>query len=139
MHWASQYIGLPWSATGEGPDVFHCWTFFCHVQAKHFGRPTLPAIPYADDLLELAREFRDHPERRHWLEVDLSDAVPGDGVLMRQARFPIHIGVWLDVDGGGVLHCSRDSGVVYQRPSALLVNGWKIHGVYRYVGPVGAA
>jgi cell wall-associated NlpC family hydrolase len=133
MHWACRYIGLPWSATGEGPDTFNCWSFVRHVQARHFGRE-IPVIPGSADLRALAREFRDHQERRHWREVALSEALPGDAVLLRQARYPIHVGIWLAVDGGGVLHCSRDSGVVYQRPGALLANGWKIDGIYRHRG-----
>lgn len=133
MHWASKYIGLPWSATGEGPDSFHCWAFVRHVMAEHFGRQ-VPAIPYTEDLLDLAREFRDHPERGRWHEVAPAEALPGDAVLLRQARYPIHIGVWLEVDGGGVLHCSRDSGVVFQRLAALRLNGWHVAGVYRFHG-----
>eukprot|EP01036_Dinobryon_divergens_P017800 gene17800-24206_t len=33
---------------------------------------------------------------------------------MRQSRFCVHVGVWLAADGGGVLHCVQDSGVVFQ-------------------------
>jgi len=137
MHWASQYIGLPWSAQGEGPDSFHCWAFVRHIQSKHFGRP-LPEIPNPEDLLALARAFRDHPERQRWDLV--AEAADGDCVLLRQARYPVHVGVWLDVETsggqGGVLHCSRDSGVVFQGPGALVLNGWKIEGFYRFKGVV---
>jgi hypothetical protein len=136
MHWASHYIGLPWTAHGAGPDAFNCWSFVRMVQERHFGR-SLPEIPNPEDLMEMARAFRDHPERRHWALT--SDPSDGDCVLLRQARFPIHVGVWLAVDGGGVLHCSRDSGVVYQRPSALLINGWKFHGLYRPIAAGGLA
>ena len=128
MHWAAIYIGLPWSATGEGPGAFHCWAFVRHVQRRHFGR-VLPEIPYPDDLAGLARTFRDHPERRRWTA--MRTPVEGDCVLLRQARYPIHVGVWLAADGGGVLHCARDSGVSFQRPAALALNGWRIEGYYR--------
>lgn len=136
MHWASQYIGLPWTTHGTGPDSFNCWSFVRMVQERYFGR-SLPEIPNPEDLLEMAKAFRDHSERRRWLAVDEPD--DGDCVLLRQARFPIHVGVWLAVDGGGVLHCSRDSGVVFQRTAALLFNGWKIEGGYRFLGMDGAA
>ena len=129
MHWASHYIGLPWSARGEGPDSFHCWAFVRHIQREHFGR-TLPEIPNPEDLLALARAFRDHPERRRWALV--GEAADGDCVLMRQARYPVHVGVWLDADGGGVLHCCGDCGVVFQPPGALALNGWRIEGFYRF-------
>jgi len=145
-HWATRYIGLPWEATGEGPDHFNCWAFVRFVQARHFGRD-LPAIPNPEDLLAQARLFRDHPERARWTPVDTPQE--GDCVLLRQARYPVHVGVWVDADppsprvqgpgirragGGGVLHCSRDLGVVFQRSEALELNGWQVAGFYRFGG-----
>lgn len=132
-HWAGAYIGLPWARDGEGPDAYHCWSFVRHILAAHFDL-AVPRIPYSEDLIALARVFRDHPERRRWDEVSMAEVRPGDAVLLRQARYPIHIGVWLAEDGGGVLHCSRDSGVVYQSSRALRVNGWQIAGIYRFQG-----
>lgn len=132
MHWAAQYIGLPWSATGEGPNSYHCWAFVRMIQARHFGRD-LPAIPNPEDVLGLARSFRDHPERVRWERVD--DPCEGDCVLLRAARYPVHIGVWLgDAVGGGVLHCAQASGAVYQRRDALVANGWQVEGFYRLKG-----
>ena len=128
-HWAEHYIGIPWSATGEGPDSYHCWSFVRHIQEGHFGR-TLPGIPNPEDILSIARGFRDHPERRRWDLVKI--AIEGDCVLMRQARYPIHVGVWLDVDGGGVLHCSQEAGVAFQKPESLSLNGWRVEGYYRF-------
>ena len=147
-HWAEQYIGIPWSATGEGPTRgedggtpdretwrFHCWSFVRHIQEKHFGR-TLPGIPNPEDILSIARGFRDHAERRRWQSVEVP--AEGDCVLMRQARYPIHVGVWLDVDAKGnecgVLHCSQEAGVAFQRPRVLVLNGWRIEGYYRFTG-----
>lgn len=129
MHWASIYIGLPYSATGEGPGAFHCWAFVRHVQAEHFGR-ALPPIPNPEDVLAMARAFRDHAERRNWLLV--GDPAEGDCVLMRRARYPVHVGVWIGADGGGVLHCAQPDGVVYQRPEVLALNGWQVEGFYRH-------
>ncbi|WP_337996236.1 hypothetical protein [Oleispirillum naphthae] len=132
MHWAAQYIGLPWSETGEGPESYHCWSFVRMVEAKHFGRD-LPPIPNPGDLLPLARAFRDHPERVRWPRVEVP--MEGDCVLLRCARYPVHVGVWAGpAVGGGVLHCAEAAGVVYQRPDALAGNGWKIEGYYRFVG-----
>jgi hypothetical protein len=93
-HWATPYIGLPWSKHGQGPETWNCWSFFRHVQAAHFGVET-PVVPYADDLLVLARLFRDHQERGHWQPA--AAYREGDGVMMRTARYPIHVGVWLGV------------------------------------------
>ena len=131
MHWASPYIGQPWSKHGQGPETWNCWSFFRDVQLAHFGVET-PAVPYADDLLVLARLFRDHQERGHWQPVTAYRE--GDGVMMRTARYPIHVGVWLEVDGGRVLHCAAGSGVVCQSRRDLAANGWRIDGIYRHRG-----
>ena len=130
-HWAAACIGLPWDATGDGPERFHCWAFVRHVQALHYGR-LLPAIPNPLDLLAQARAFQAHPERARWARVEL----PGDGdcVLMRRSRMSVHVGVWIAIDGGGVLHCAQTSGVVFQRPAALELNGWRIDGYFRFRG-----
>lgn len=102
MHWAAQYIGLPWSETGEGPESYHCWAFVRMVQAERFGR-ALPPIPNPGDLLPQARAFRDHPERARWPRVAAPEE--GDCVLLRCARYPVHVGVWVGpAVGGGVLH-----------------------------------
>jgi len=131
MHWAEHYIGIPWSATGDGPVSYHCWAFVRHIQKQHFGRD-LPGIPNPEDVLAIARGFRDHPERQRWELVNAPN--DGDCVLMRQARYPIHVGVWLAVDNGGVLHCSQEAGVAFQTLNSLALNGWSVEGFYRYIG-----
>ncbi|MBF0453620.1 MAG: hypothetical protein HQL72_02245 [Magnetococcales bacterium] len=129
-HWAVDLIGRPWSAIGEGPDSFNCWTFVRFVQKKIFGRD-LSIIPVpGDNLLQVVRTFRDHPERKGLSEVAAPDE--GDCVLLRQARYPVHVGVWLEVDGGGVLHCTEGPGVVFQPLSVLPVHGWQVEGFYRF-------
>jgi len=131
MHWAVDYIGIPWHAQGDGPDQFHCWSFVRHIQARHFDR-ILPEIPNPEDTLPVLRAFKSHPERRRWDLVSVP--MDGDCVLMRQSRQPSHIGVWLDVDGGGILHCARGCGVVFQRRTTLVQSGWQIDGYYRFRG-----
>ena len=130
-HWATEYIGLPWSADGEGPRHFHCWSFVRHIQAAHYSR-ALPAIDNPHDLIAQARTFKNHPERARWSSAPTPQ--DGDCVLLRRSRVPVHIGVWLDVDGGGVLHCAQGPGVVFQRLPALENIGWQVSGFYRFTG-----
>lgn len=130
-HWAVPYLGIPWVKDGDGPDGFQCWAFVRFVQDRHFGR-ALPAIPNPDDVMAWARTFRDHPERRRWTRADAP--AEGDCVLMRQARYPVHVGVWIAPPGErpGVLHCAMGTGVVFQRPDHLALAGWSIEGFYRF-------
>jgi len=132
MHWANQYIGKPWVAGARGPEAFDCWGLVLYVQREHFNRE-LPTIPVdADNLNALARTFGRHPERKRWKEEKRPHE--GDAVLLRQARYPIHVGIWLDVDGGGILHCVKGMGVVFQKERDLINGGWRIEGYYRFVG-----
>jgi hypothetical protein len=126
-------IGLPWVVGATGPDAYDCWGLFVTVQRRHFHR-TLPENPVdATNLRAVLDAFNGHPERQRWQRVIAEEE--GDAVLMRQSRYPVHIGVWLDIDGGGVLHAVRHAGVVFQTLAALDVHGWRIEGYYRFREP----
>lgn len=131
MHWATPYIGTPYDPNGQGPDSFYCWAFFRFGQKIGYGRD-LPIIPNPGSFLAQERLFRDHPELKRWEPV--ASPVDGDGVQLRKGRDPVHVGMWLDVDGGGVLHCAPGCGVVFQRLPGLSVSQWAIEGYYRFKG-----
>ena len=131
LHWAAAYIGLPWQAGARGPQAYDCWGLFLAIQQIYFFRQ-LPEIPVeATDLRAVTSAFRTHPERQHWALVTVPST--GDAVLLRQSRHPIHVGIWLEADGGGVLHCVKDSGVVYQKIPELLLHGWRVEGFYQFM------
>jgi cell wall-associated NlpC family hydrolase len=121
MSWAAQYIGRPWVNR-----AFDCWAFFRLVQRAHFGVDLAAVDVDAMKLREVVRAFADSPERANWEEV----AIPqdGDAVLMGRNRQPLHIGVWVD---GGILHCARHSGVVFQSPVSARLCGWSRIGYWR--------
>ncbi len=126
MHWAFDYIGTPW--TRDGND---CWQFFRRVQAERFGR-VIPAFDMASHrAVVCARAVAENPERANWQPVDRPQE--GDAVLMAHASHPSHIGLWIDVDGGGVLHCSNGPGVVFQKPAQLKASSWGHLEYYRHV------
>ncbi len=131
-HWAEELIGRPWLAGGRGPRAFDCWGLVRWCLRRRFAVevPEIPVDP--EDLRAVCETFRAHPERRRWRSVDRP--AEGDAVLMRQSRHPVHVGLWLEVDGGGVLHAVRDAGVVFQRPQELATHGWRIEGFYRFDG-----
>ena len=123
-------IGLPWVAGARGPKTYDCWGLFLEVQRSQFNHE-LPEIPVdALNVKEVLNAFSHHPERQRWQKV--KQPTEGDAILMRQSRYPVHIGVWLDIDGGGVLHAVQHAGVVYQTLTALEAHGWRIEGNYRF-------
>lgn len=131
-HWAFDYIGKPWVVASDGPDSYDCWGLVVEIHRRFYGR-TLDIIPVEENNLKaLIRTIDAHPERKRWDIVKRPQE--GDIALMRQSRHPIHVGIWLNVDGGGILHCIQGSGVVFQNLISLGSTGWKIENYYRYIG-----
>lgn len=131
-HWAEQYLGQQWENGAQGPHKWDCWSFFRHVQGEHFDRQVPIIETDAANLLAVTRQFGEHSERQKWVEAP--DWFEGDAILMAHARYASHVGIWLEVDGGGVLHCQRSSGVIFTRPSALALAGWGKMTGFRYIG-----
>jgi len=124
MHFACLYIGLPYKA-GE----FDCWGLVRKVYMEQY-RIELSAIAVeTDNLRQLINTIEQTPERNNWIKT--VTPCDGDIVLLRQSRHPIHVGIWLKTDGGGVLHCIKDTGVVFQNLQSLMLAGWKIESFYK--------
>lgn len=117
----AQYIGIPWEAGAQGPDKYDCMAFFRLIQARHFGVdvPVIIAPDYGDDVA-LAGLFGSHEERHRWPR-RVGPPQHGDAVIIHK---PMHIGVWLDVDGGGVLHSSAGAGVIFTSDAAWRLSGF---------------
>lgn len=120
MSWARKYIGIQWEDGAQGPEAYDCWAFFRMVQRAHFNRevPVILAADY-DDPSALATLFREHEENGRWVKVDQPQ--PGDGVIVHK---PLHVGIWLPDDGGGVLHCVRGAGVIFTKDADWRVSGF---------------
>jgi cell wall-associated NlpC family hydrolase len=126
MSWAAQYIGIPWVA-GESD----CWHFARRVWRERFGW-NVPAVDVdATSRLLSARAFAGHEEYRSWQSV--SAPREGDAVLMGKNAKPSHIGIWVDGDGGAVLHSMEHSGVVYTPLASLQSVGMRVLAYYRRV------
>ena len=127
---ASQYVGIPWEAGAQGPQAFDCMAFFGHVQRQHFGIEVPQIIaPDYDDPAVLVDLFSHHEERSRWVKVDKPEH--GCAVLIHR---PMHIGVWLDADGGGVLHCVRGAGVVFTRDPVWRWSGFGRREYFKHAG-----
>lgn len=126
MHWACDYIGKPWQAGAQGPDAYDCYGLCIAVQRDHFGRQ-LPLIADGVDRADkraLAKEFLRPEYREGWVGYWHMPPKDGDLVTMAHARHPTHVGIYLDIDGGGILHCVETHGVVFARLAALKAAGW---------------
>lgn len=118
-HWSERYLGEPW-LSGE----HDCWQFFRRVQREQFGFD-IPEVdlPFdAGNTLSCARALTEGRECDKWSETDRP--TEGCAVLLARGTRPTHVGVWVDANGGAVLHCARGSGVVLQDLASLNRHGW---------------
>lgn len=119
---------IPWAEGAEGPDAWDCMAFSRHIQKHHFGIE-LPrvVIPDYDDSRALVALLNGHGDRQQWHLVNKPQH--GDMVLVRT---PMHIGTWLDIEGGRVLHCVRGAGVLSTPTSSWHVSGFGRRQYFRH-------
>lgn len=124
----ADYIGTPWTAGAQGPDSYDCMGFFRRLQSEHFGIdvPMIVAPDY-DDSACLVQLFGTHTERKRWPRIGRPEH--GCAVIIRN---PLHIGTWLDIDGGGVLHSVRGSGVIFTHDAAWTCSGFGSREFFRF-------
>lgn len=127
-------LGRPWHLGAQGPEAFDCWSLFRLVQREVFGRE-VPMVQLPEDTPRSAVSalLASHPGRSLWRPV--ARAGHGCGVEMTSVRTPLHVGVWLAVDGGLVLHCAEPAGVTVDRLLALKAQGWRRFRFYEWAGP----
>jgi cell wall-associated NlpC family hydrolase len=123
MHWANKYIGKPWSPGATGPDAYDCWGLLCVIYKDQFG----VELPHHIALDKTDRrgviKFVDSEVRNatEWRRV--TSPVDGCAVAMGSANKYSHVGVYLEIDGGLILHSAERTGVIAQSISALRASG----------------
>ena len=104
MHWANQYLTLNYDL-----ERFNCWHFFRLVMADEFNID----VPIVDinplETVAKLRAFLRHGELGNWRVVH--EPQEGDAVMMGTGSSRItgaavsHIGIFIELGAGGVLHC----------------------------------
>lgn len=103
--WINDYMGKPYAQLAYGPDCFDCYGLVWHV-CKTRGGMDLPK--FHDIQYQAARidaEIKGQAASKDWQQVQ--EAREFDVVVMQRAGEALHVGVWLAVDGGRVLHATR--------------------------------
>jgi hypothetical protein len=126
-------IGKPYRIGAAGPDEFDCWGLVQYIQRVVFGRDVQTISDPPGDIKSLVRFVRDHPERGNWRRVE--KPVHGGVVEMSHAVIPHHVGIYLDIDGGGILHCSENGGVSWESQFCLKVAGFRNFVFHERVAP----
>lgn len=123
ISWVMPLLSKKWVANARGPETFDCWGLVCHVYKTQFG-VTLPE--YLDiqpeERVRVAKAMTTDTGSPPWCHVDKPQH--GDLVGLSGNKAIHHVGVFLDVDGGAVLHISSTSGVMCQRLNQLKLLGF---------------
>ena len=137
MHWATKYIGIGWKFGGRDihTDGVDCYGLFRYIQKKHYNIQMSEINITKYNFYNVVKEFKNAVELKSWYEVDTPQ--DGDAVLLRIAKYPNHVGVWIeDGETVGVLHSVEKTGVMFSSKQNLLKAGWKISRYYRHKSKV---
>lgn len=123
------YLRCEFAQNAYGPDKFDCFGLVWYVNKHHNGVD----LPRFDDvehqLSRIQSEIRNQENSDDWIEV--TERQDFDIVVMRRAGEAHHVGVWLEVDGGRVLHAT-DEGIFCNDQGALARSNYQHFSCYRY-------
>lgn len=109
----------------QGPAAFDCLSLARKAQRELFGRE-LPDIYLPDQSVttfKRAIELGKQETTSTWEVID--KPIHGCIVEMSRGDAPHHIGTWLNISGGGVLHCVDKLGVCFDSLFVLKATGWR--------------
>ncbi|WP_257282104.1 hypothetical protein [Endozoicomonas sp. ISHI1] len=112
MHWVHDYLGKPWVAYARGPDTYDCWGLVMAVLSEQFRCEDLPGLNHVttDNTQEIHQAFSDQIRSGYWQHspVPVHGSVAVCFIRGKSAKLVVrHVGIYLDIDGGGVLHCHQ--------------------------------
>ena len=122
MHWINNYVGLPWVAYARGPEAFDCWGLVLDVLSKHFDieLPQYLGV-FTDDAVGMTHAMKSG------LELNLAFPVtePVHGciaccyLLINGESLLRHVGIYLDIDGGGILNSFEKHQCSFDHPKKM--------------------
>lgn len=126
------YIGKKWEANGRGPTTFDCWGLVWHVY-KHVLNKDLPlyAFYYDKGAKSVCGTLEKASQSANWKQ--LQRPVPFSIVALSQHKIIHHVGIYLNLDGGLILHALKEASfVVAQGVTAMRTQGWNRIEFYEY-------
>lgn len=109
------------------PAGLHCWELVRQCQAQVFGRELPPVLVAPERMRDLVGMMDLRHSYAGWREVE----APAHGAVVfmtrhghEVAKAACHAGVWLALDGGGILHTDAPHGVVFESMPELVARNW---------------
>lgn len=132
MHWAFQYLDKKWVKGGRGPDSFDCWGLVYWIYKTHLNQelPLYPTID-ASDLVKVTEKITEYSTLPDWIPLDK----PQDLCIVAMSKnidTLHHVGLFLDIDGGLILHATPNAFVIAQTERDLVKWGYRRIEYYHY-------
>ena len=125
MHWTALYLGLPYERGAQGPELWDCWSFVCHVQRERYGRE-VPALPSPASWGAVARAMPEWAAQLGWRPTETPR--DGDAVFLSRMKDPTHVGIWI-ADLKSVLHCAVGGSVLHDARHLAMAQ-WRVRGYF---------
>lgn len=111
----SRLVGRPYehdpTKPGDGPDRFRCWGLVRYVWREFYGK-LAPEIPYdAKNDLQCVRIITAYEKNNEMFSV-VDSPRDGDLVVMGNGPYGRHVGVYVLIDRGLVVHADDNGGVM---------------------------
>lgn len=115
-------LGLPYDE-----KKLHCWELVRRMQSQVFQRELPTVLVRPDNMRELVGMMELRKTYQDWEQVD--QPAHSAVVFMTKGGHDVevaacHAGVYLDFDGGGILHTDADHGVVFESLPAVKARNW---------------
>lgn len=111
------YVGKSWN------EQYNCFSHFMDVQKNQFGvddfdqMNDMPNVMDYGEALSFVENKENNSLNKLWEEVDKPQE--GDAIIFGMGRVKFHIGTYVNVDFGGILHCTKAGGVAFTPMRAL--------------------
>lgn len=117
-----KYLGTPYKIGTQGPEYFDCWGWVRFANKQLWGRD----IPWIDMSQQSPGEFikRGYEYRRQMDWVVMDNPIHSCLVEMSHRLHAHHVGVFLDIDGGQVVHAIQGNGLICDALLTLPACGW---------------
>lgn len=135
MQWAQSYIGKPWTKGGRGPDSFDCWGLVYHIYRQQLGiqLPSYPNIN-ATNLRAVRDAITNGAVEQVWVPLEKPEHLCVVA-MSKNVTSLHHVGIYLDVDGGIILHSTPNASVIAQSEKDLVKWGFRRIEYYSYKEP----
>ena len=125
---------IRWKLGERGPQEFDCYSTTQLVQWHLFGRPMMDVRLGPDACRrDIVMAMRHHDALAQWMPIE-GRGGHGDAVHMAHRDDPWHIGTFLALDRGVIVHCSERQGLRADPVTDLIATGWKELQFYRFEG-----